>query len=315
MDQQTAFRIEILRDAIAANEADPGADQALLARQRQMLAETEERAAKGITTPSLEAPNDPGFVNRPQAGTKAANQFGTFQVKAATPAQVRFLERLLAERDLSSLTRGPAALDQHGMTVLREEVQSGRINKRKASDLIERLLACPQRGDVAARPDLATEKQVAFLRSLAQQRGVALEQREWSKAEASAEIERLKTLPRDEVLKPELEAGMYRHPGSGEILKVYRAVHGSNRMCAKRLVVVTEATMNLQSGRIETPGDVKFEYLGLATKYVNGHVRMTLAEAKEFGTIYGVCCSCGATLTDEGSIEAGIGPVCARKFA
>jgi hypothetical protein len=41
---------------------------------------------------------------------------------------------------------------------------------------------------------------------------------------------------------------------------------------------------------------------------------MTLEDAKEFGRLYGMCCQCGATLTDEKSIEAGIGPVCAGKF-
>jgi hypothetical protein len=42
---------------------------------------------------------------------------------------------------------------------------------------------------------------------------------------------------------------------------------------------------------------------------------MTLDQAKAFGALYGACCNCGKTLTDERSIEAGIGPVCARKFA
>jgi hypothetical protein len=41
---------------------------------------------------------------------------------------------------------------------------------------------------------------------------------------------------------------------------------------------------------------------------------MSLEEAKAFGRLYGVCVRCGATLTDEQSIEAGIGPVCAGRF-
>ena len=35
-------------------------------------------------------------------------------------------------------------------------------------------------------------------------------------------------------------------------------------------------------------------------------MRMSLADAKAFGALYGCCCNCGATLTDETSIEAGI---------
>ena len=42
--------------------------------------------------------------------------------------------------------------------------------------------------------------------------------------------------------------------------------------------------------------------------------KMSLADAKKFGALYGTCCVCGRTLTDEVSIEAGIGPVCAQKF-
>lgn len=40
-----------------------------------------------------------------------------------------------------------------------------------------------------------------------------------------------------------------------------------------------------------------------------------LQTAMKYGRLSGLCCSCGRDLTDEGSIEAGIGPVCARKFS
>lgn len=41
---------------------------------------------------------------------------------------------------------------------------------------------------------------------------------------------------------------------------------------------------------------------------------LTLEKAKEFGHLYGSCIICGRTLTDESSIDAGIGPVCAGKL-
>jgi hypothetical protein len=41
--------------------------------------------------------------------------------------------------------------------------------------------------------------------------------------------------------------------------------------------------------------------------------RMTLEDAKEFGALYGTCCVCGRLLTNEVSIEAGIGPVCGKR--
>jgi len=40
-----------------------------------------------------------------------------------------------------------------------------------------------------------------------------------------------------------------------------------------------------------------------------------LAAAVKYGRLSGRCCSCGRDLTAEGSIEAGIGPICAQRFA
>ena len=40
-----------------------------------------------------------------------------------------------------------------------------------------------------------------------------------------------------------------------------------------------------------------------------------LQAAMKYGKLSGRCCSCGRELTNDGSIEAGIGPICAEKFA
>jgi len=42
--------------------------------------------------------------------------------------------------------------------------------------------------------------------------------------------------------------------------------------------------------------------------------RISLDRAKSFGHMYGFCMICGRTLTDPKSVEAGIGPVCAKRF-
>ena len=42
--------------------------------------------------------------------------------------------------------------------------------------------------------------------------------------------------------------------------------------------------------------------------------RLTLEQARALSRRTGTCCSCGARLTDPNSIDAGIGPVCARRF-
>ena len=102
------------------------------------------------------------------------------------------------------------------------------------------------------------------------------------------------TQPRGEVVE-----GMYRNP-EGTIWKVVKAVHGSGRLYAQRLEI--DGT----SGH--------FEYDGGAIRRIDPAWLMTLEQAKEFGSLYGFCVRCGATLTDDVSIKAGIGPICAGRF-
>lgn len=182
-----------------------------------------------------------------------------------------------------------------------------------------------------------TVKQVEFIATLTKQRNcLAIEAevdaarakvmtRTFSKGEASKLIGRLLEQPR-KVLEAgqvagstfgptyraaeaaaEPSDGIYIIRGNGqfyseaEIFKVYKMVHGSGRQGVKRLVMGDD-----KSGR--------FEYMGLAAKHLPQQAeRMTLEEAKTFGALYGFCVRCGKTLTDEGSIAAGIGPVCAGK--
>jgi len=97
-----------------------------------------------------------------------------------------------------------------------------------------------------------------------------------------------------------LEPGIYRK--DGEIYKVQVGIYGSGFSYAKRLVVDKEKKT------------AKFEYEVGAIMRLTKEDKMTLDQAKEFGSIYGICCACSRTLTDEDSIEAGIGPICAAKF-
>ena len=86
---------------------------------------------------------------------------------------------------------------------------------------------------------------------------------------------------------------------AGTVYKVQRAVNGSGHLY----------------GKVLDPESGKFGYLPGALRTIAESARpMTLDEAKEFGHLYGMCCVCGRTLTDEGSIEAGIGPICAKRF-
>lgn len=102
--------------------------------------------------------------------------------------------------------------------------------------------------------------------------------------------------------RPELADGMYRK--DGVIYKVQHAVNGSGNQYAKELKV------RVRGGDAE----VWFEYApGMVGRLRDEH-KMCLEEAKQFGALYGTCCVCGRTLTNEESIAEGIGPVCRGKF-
>lgn len=92
------------------------------------------------------------------------------------------------------------------------------------------------------------------------------------------------------------EDGIYQ-TDDGTVYKVQKAVHGTGRLYAKKLNVETTS----------------FEYESGAVFRLRADQKMTLEQAKAFGKLYGVCCNCGRTLTDEGSIAEGIGPICAGK--
>lgn len=218
-------------------------------------------------------------------------QCGRGVVRLLSPRQVAFIKRLMAERDTSNLVRLPGS----------ENIE--RMSLRGASDLIEKLLACPEL-PAAERPSpLATPAQVNYALSLCNRKGMELTRSELasqSKRDISITIDKLKKLPDRPIevkVAAELEAGIYLL--NDTVYKVQRAVHGSGRMYAKML--------DKETGR--------FEYASGAVKSIKPEHKMTLDQAKEYGAIYGVCCACGRTLTDENSIEQGIGPVCIKKFA
>lgn len=147
-----------------------------------------------------------------------------------------------------------------------------------------------------------------------------MREREWTDiaqptnaAEASDLIGALLKLPYKSKAPAQVDAqavddGMYRTP-DGTIYKAqYNKASGDGRrLYAKRLCV---------EGSVDDLDNVRvtFVYESGAIKRLTKDMRMTLDEAKAFGALYGTCCVCGRTLTDEGSIAAGIGPVCASKW-
>lgn len=185
---------------------------------------------------------------------------------------------------------------------------------------------------VAANP--ASEKQLAFIAKLRSERGYAAPAEyleTMTKKQASQQIEALLAEPKvaRSFVAPagEPEDGIYVVKGDDPvaysyvdrqdlvpfrqdaIYKVYKMVHGSGRQGVKRLVRTVHPAGHTLAGQPKG----SFAYLGLATKHLpEAAVRVSLEEAKKYGSLYGFCVKCGATLTDEGSIAAGIGPVCVK---
>jgi len=166
----------------------------------------------------------------------------------------------------------------------------------------------PERPAGPAGPP-ATDKQVSFLHRLVEERyegddleavkrGIAT----LGKRSASKYIDRLindvPKLKKPGTTTEDPPEGF--HEVGGIVYKVQRAVHGSGKLYAKQLDADT--------------GD--WDYVGRRPlRDLSPDTLLTLERAKELGHLYGRCVRCGATLTNESSIEAGIGPVCAGKFA
>jgi len=147
----------------------------------------------------------------------------------------------------------------------------------------------------------ASEAQLTLLRKLfvekfdaekAAECAAWLDAHKLSKATASHKITTLLALPTVN-RAAELDEGMYKV--GEEIFKVYHTQAG--HIATKQLT---------EDG---------FEYTGRKPlAVIKPEHRMTLDEAKEYGKITGTCCNCGRLLTNEESIAAGIGPICASKF-
>ena len=181
----------------------------------------------------------------------------------------------------------------------------------------------------------ATAKQIAFIRRLVEEKdltgtsfGVSVDEgllddmlAVADKRTASSFIESLLALPRKAAAAPvkaEVPEGMHRD--GGVIFKVQRAVHGSGNLYAKRLISAEKCYCSDLQGvlcgvcRDPKASNWSFEYAPGMMRYLSEETAMTLEEAKKFGSLYGTCCVCARTLTNEESIAAGIGPVCASKF-
>ena len=161
----------------------------------------------------------------------------------------------------------------------------------------------------------ATEAQIKFIQSLSEQRDTtdpdtakALElgralwrSAAFTKEAASAVIDALKSAPyagpapAARAIRAEAPEGM--HVFHGTTYKVQVAKNGSGRRYAKALE--------------QHDGRWIFVYAPGVVRDLSEATCMGAEEAAQFGALYGICCNCARDLTDERSIAAGYGPVCA----
>lgn len=219
-----------------------------------------------------------------------------------TSAQMGFIDQLSAERGIAAA--GP--ISQALMSAEVSEIAD--LNKQQASRLITALKSTSA-APTSAGPQ-PSERQMSFIESLLATKDLRgtqyalwlLALPDLSRSEASNAIEALKALPKVSTsgtpARTDLVAGVYT---DGET--IYRVYLGqqSRRMLAKKIVGDREAGYH-------------YEYAGAAERFVSdAFERMTLAQAKEWGRATNTCVKCGARLDDPESVDAGIGPVCAKR--
>lgn len=178
----------------------------------------------------------------------------------------------------------------------------GTPSKVSVSAIIDKLIS---KADLVVTADnQASEAQIRFINSLRAERGFEALTADVriSKKEASEAINDLKLTPKPAAPTAKTtELGIYRY--DGEIHRVKRS-RTTGYHYAQRLTIVRN-----------DEGKNTGEWVpakGMIYKLKPEH-RLSLEEAKAWGKVTEVCCRCGAELENDGSIEAGIGPVCATK--
>lgn len=288
-------------------------------RQAEMLAqyalELQVLESRGIDIPGMATASTEGtgtprsLTARPAAGSAASNQYGTFTVHYASQKQTNFIKALMDRKDLSALA-GSVSID---VNRLREQVAATQVNKKAASDIIDRLLALPDAAPVAGASapvgEKASEKQVALIRRLAGEKEMSADDRakvlaavdSLSKKGASATIEKMFALPK--AVAPAagpVEAGVYVNT-DGKTFRVYLGQQ-SGRMLAALAVRHEDGT-------------AEFDYAGQADRFITATSRkMTLEEAAAWGKATGTCIVCARRLDVPESVDRGIGPVCFAKM-
>lgn len=166
----------------------------------------------------------------------------------------------------------------------------------------------------------ASAKQLALIARLVEEKALAADQETWIRTQldtgmmtlrhASYTIDFLFRQPR-KVAAP--AAGAVTEPGIYErddvAYKVERSAAG--RLYAK-VLIINGARRLTGAGEVIT---ASYEYEAGAIARITAADKVSPERARELGTLSTVCVACGRKLEDATSVERGIGPVCAKRFA
>lgn len=230
------------------------------------------------------------YPGRPFGGTRVT----TTPRRQATEKQLVFLGSLHKDRQFDE------ELEASYQTVVNVIETHGSVPMNVVSDLIDRAKASPwKRTEVLTVPsdeairEARTEAAIAY--SYVDRQDLVRPDTEEQIMNRARQIEAAKK--EAAFVEGMWIIGSADDMANARIFKVQKAVHGSGNLYGKELV----------NGR--------FEYFKGARRLLLAEGRrMTLEEAKAYGALYGTCCVCGRTLTNETSIEAGIDPVCAGRL-
>ena len=224
------------------------------------------------------------MTNHKTAGAPASNQYGQFTVRYASPAQQRFIAKLLDERD-------------HGLV----DIDPATVNVQHASSIIDHLLASPIRAD---KVTLLSDKQLAFINSL---RGTRVGGEDFLVdflTKADTAIDRLPSQTAKTLID-----GLLRLPVIARevVVEVGAYLHGG---------VVYSVRRGRESGKLHAYNwqDNAWVYAGNVKYDLKPEERLTLVEAMNFGAQTGTCVHCGRTLTDPDSVRFGIGSTCRKRY-
>jgi hypothetical protein len=225
------------------------------------------------------------------------------EMPAARPQHLKFCRDLMKQNDYTDMVKAMPATWKKLFDAIEfgENTFNGKpILRADVNKIVDQLKKCPPRSRLAQ--DIYGRKKHT-------------EHREVERLSRQEFAERAIEATGRKSEAPNLEDGMYREPNSGTIYKLYHTVHGANVQVAKELIVVDpgQRASDKSTDWIRKP-TVRFDYRGRKPLYkLTPEMRLTIEEAKEFGALYGTCCICGRTLTNELSIALGIGPVCGNR--